>query len=35
MVYVDYHPIVVAATREIFGYEALARGRCARSAVPR
>jgi EAL domain-containing protein (putative c-di-GMP-specific phosphodiesterase class I)/GGDEF domain-containing protein len=25
-VYVDYHPIVVAATREIFGYEALARG---------
>jgi EAL domain-containing protein (putative c-di-GMP-specific phosphodiesterase class I)/GGDEF domain-containing protein len=26
MVYVDYHPIVVAATREIFGYEALARG---------
>jgi EAL domain-containing protein (putative c-di-GMP-specific phosphodiesterase class I)/GGDEF domain-containing protein len=26
-VYVDYHPIVVAATREIFGYEALARGK--------
>ena len=26
MVYVDYHPIVVATTREIFGYEALARG---------
>jgi EAL domain-containing protein (putative c-di-GMP-specific phosphodiesterase class I)/GGDEF domain-containing protein len=26
MVYVDYHPIVVASTREIFGYEALARG---------
>jgi EAL domain-containing protein (putative c-di-GMP-specific phosphodiesterase class I) len=26
-VYVDYHPIVVASTREIFGYEALARGR--------
>jgi EAL domain-containing protein (putative c-di-GMP-specific phosphodiesterase class I)/GGDEF domain-containing protein len=25
-VYVDYHPIVVAETREIFGYEALARG---------
>ena len=25
-VYVDYHPIVVASTREIFGYEALARG---------
>ncbi|HEY2064537.1 MAG TPA: EAL domain-containing protein [Gemmatimonadaceae bacterium] len=25
-VYVDYHPIVVATTREIFGYEALARG---------
>ena len=25
-VYIDYHPIVVAATREIFGYEALARG---------
>jgi EAL domain-containing protein (putative c-di-GMP-specific phosphodiesterase class I)/GGDEF domain-containing protein len=25
-VYVDYHPIVVAATKEIFGYEALARG---------
>ena len=25
-VYVDYHPIVVADTREIFGYEALARG---------
>jgi EAL domain-containing protein (putative c-di-GMP-specific phosphodiesterase class I)/GGDEF domain-containing protein len=26
LVYVDYHPIVVATTREIFGYEALARG---------
>jgi EAL domain-containing protein (putative c-di-GMP-specific phosphodiesterase class I)/GGDEF domain-containing protein len=26
-VYVEYHPIVVAETREIFGYEALARGR--------
>jgi EAL domain-containing protein (putative c-di-GMP-specific phosphodiesterase class I)/GGDEF domain-containing protein len=26
-VYVDYHPIVVASTREIFGYEALARGK--------
>lgn len=25
-VYVDYHPIVVPSTREIFGYEALARG---------
>jgi EAL domain-containing protein (putative c-di-GMP-specific phosphodiesterase class I)/GGDEF domain-containing protein len=25
-VYVDYHPIVIATTREIFGYEALARG---------
>ncbi|HEX2716474.1 MAG TPA: GGDEF domain-containing phosphodiesterase [Gemmatimonadaceae bacterium] len=25
-VYVDYHPIVVAQTRKIFGYEALARG---------
>jgi EAL domain-containing protein (putative c-di-GMP-specific phosphodiesterase class I)/GGDEF domain-containing protein len=25
-VYVDYHPIVVAETEEIFGYEALARG---------
>ncbi|MEP6620610.1 MAG: EAL domain-containing protein [bacterium] len=25
-VYVDYHPIVVASTLEIFGYEALARG---------
>lgn len=25
-VYVDYHPIVVTATGEIFGYEALARG---------
>ena len=25
-VYVDYHPIVVADTMEIFGYEALARG---------
>ena len=25
-VYVDYHPIVVASTREIFGHEALARG---------
>jgi EAL domain-containing protein (putative c-di-GMP-specific phosphodiesterase class I)/GGDEF domain-containing protein len=25
-VYVDYHPIVIAETREIFGYEALARG---------
>lgn len=24
--YIDYHPIVVAETREIFGYEALARG---------
>jgi EAL domain-containing protein (putative c-di-GMP-specific phosphodiesterase class I) len=27
LVYVDYHPIVVASTREIFGYEALARGK--------
>ena len=26
-VYVDYHPIVVAGTREVFGYEALARGK--------
>jgi len=25
-VYIDYHPIVVAETRKIFGYEALARG---------
>jgi EAL domain-containing protein (putative c-di-GMP-specific phosphodiesterase class I) len=25
-VYVDYHPIVVATTGEVFGYEALARG---------
>jgi EAL domain-containing protein (putative c-di-GMP-specific phosphodiesterase class I)/GGDEF domain-containing protein len=25
-VYVDYHPIVVTSTRQIFGYEALARG---------
>ncbi len=25
-VYVDYHPIVVTETREIYGYEALARG---------
>ncbi len=25
-VYIDYHPIVVTETREIFGYEALARG---------
>jgi EAL domain-containing protein (putative c-di-GMP-specific phosphodiesterase class I)/GGDEF domain-containing protein len=25
-VYVDYHPIVVASTKAIFGYEALARG---------
>ena len=25
-VYIDYHPIVIADTREIFGYEALARG---------
>src|SRR5207249_4730012 len=25
-VYVDYHPIVVAETQEIYGYEALARG---------
>jgi EAL domain-containing protein (putative c-di-GMP-specific phosphodiesterase class I)/GGDEF domain-containing protein len=25
-VYVDYHPIVLADTREVFGYEALARG---------
>jgi EAL domain-containing protein (putative c-di-GMP-specific phosphodiesterase class I)/GGDEF domain-containing protein len=25
-VYVDYHPIVIASTHEIFGYEALARG---------
>ena len=25
-VYVDYHPIVVPSSREIFGYEALARG---------
>jgi EAL domain-containing protein (putative c-di-GMP-specific phosphodiesterase class I)/GGDEF domain-containing protein len=27
LVYVDYHPIVIAATKEIFGYEALARGK--------
>ena len=27
LVYVDYHPIVVATTKEIFGYEALARGK--------
>jgi len=27
LVYVDYHPIVIASTKEIFGYEALARGR--------
>jgi EAL domain-containing protein (putative c-di-GMP-specific phosphodiesterase class I)/GGDEF domain-containing protein len=27
LVYVDYHPIVVASTKEIFGYEALARGK--------
>jgi EAL domain-containing protein (putative c-di-GMP-specific phosphodiesterase class I) len=27
LVYIDYHPIVVAETREIFGYEALARGK--------
>lgn len=27
LVYVDYHPIVEAATRRVFGYEALARGR--------
>ena len=27
LVYVDYHPIVVADTRAVFGYEALARGR--------
>jgi EAL domain-containing protein (putative c-di-GMP-specific phosphodiesterase class I) len=26
LVYVDYHPIVEASTRNIFGYEALARG---------
>ena len=26
LVYVDYHPIVEATTRKIFGYEALARG---------
>jgi EAL domain-containing protein (putative c-di-GMP-specific phosphodiesterase class I)/GGDEF domain-containing protein len=26
LVYVDYHPIVEAATRRVFGYEALARG---------
>jgi EAL domain-containing protein (putative c-di-GMP-specific phosphodiesterase class I)/GGDEF domain-containing protein len=25
-VYIDYHPIVVAGTREVFGHEALARG---------
>lgn len=25
--YIDYHPIVVAGTKEIFGYEALARGK--------
>lgn len=25
-VYVEYHPIVVTATREVYGYEALARG---------
>ena len=27
LVYIDYHPIVVADTRAIFGYEALARGK--------
>jgi EAL domain-containing protein (putative c-di-GMP-specific phosphodiesterase class I)/GGDEF domain-containing protein len=27
LVYVDYHPIVIATTKEIFGYEALARGK--------
>ena len=27
LVYVDYHPIVEAATKKVFGYEALARGR--------
>jgi EAL domain-containing protein (putative c-di-GMP-specific phosphodiesterase class I)/GGDEF domain-containing protein len=27
LVYVDYHPIVIASTKEIFGYEALARGK--------
>jgi EAL domain-containing protein (putative c-di-GMP-specific phosphodiesterase class I)/GGDEF domain-containing protein len=27
LVYIDYHPIVVAETRKIFGYEALARGK--------
>ena len=27
LVYVDYHPIVEATTKRIFGYEALARGR--------
>ncbi|GJG88129.1 hypothetical protein tb265_33100 [Gemmatimonadetes bacterium T265] len=27
LVYVDYHPIVEAATKRVFGYEALARGR--------
>ena len=27
LVYVDYHPIVIASSKEIFGYEALARGR--------
>jgi EAL domain-containing protein (putative c-di-GMP-specific phosphodiesterase class I)/GGDEF domain-containing protein len=27
LVYVDYHPIVEATTRQIFGYEALARGK--------
>jgi len=27
LVYVDYHPIVRAQTRDVFGYEALARGR--------
>lgn len=27
LVYVDYHPIVEASTEQVFGYEALARGR--------
>ncbi|CAA9355072.1 MAG: diguanylate cyclase/phosphodiesterase (GGDEF & EAL domains) with PAS/PAC sensor(s), partial [uncultured Gemmatimonadaceae bacterium] len=27
LVYIDYHPIVVAESRRIFGYEALARGK--------
>lgn len=27
LVYVDYHPIVIASTKEIFGYEALSRGK--------